>query len=266
MELEVKNIRYVYKGKNLLNGLSFKVSSSDIIGITGPNKTVLLEILDLEKKYQGDILINNVLINNGNKLKYQREIALVHQANNFYTTVVSDEMKFVIDYYQYNSRDLKKRMKDALKLVGLSEGCLTRKISTLSSSEKVLVKVACCLITNPKVILFDETFVGLDYNSKCILFRLIKKLKERKDKLIVVASSDVDLLYQLTSKLIVLEDGTIVKNGDTFKIMKDQDFLTTHNIDVPYLVKFTDLARAKKVKLSHHRDILDLIKDVYRHV
>ena len=266
MEIMARNLSYKYKGKNQIHNLSFSFESSKIIGITGQFKTLLLEIIDLQKKFHGDLYIDKKQVNSFNKLILQRQIVLIKQKNMFFMNTVFEEMKLVVEYYHYNSKDLKIRMINSLKLVGLDSNYLNRKISTLSESEKTLVRVACGFLTNPKVILFDDIFSGLDYKSKKILLTLIRKLRDRRDKLIVIASNDVDLLYEYTDKLLVLDNGNCVCLEDTMSVFLNEEFLMQHNLAVPYLVKFTNLARSKNVKLSYHRDILDLIKDVYKHV
>ena len=266
MELKCSNIGYTYKGKKILNNLSFCIDSSKINGLMGHNKTLLLEIMDLEKKYQGDIYIDGTLVRGDNRKEFQRKISLVSQEHSFYTSSVEEEMKFIMDYYHYQPKDLKKRMLDSLKMVGLSSNYLTRKIKTLSNSEKILIKIACSFITNPDIILLDEVFVGLDYNSMMSILKIVKKLQEVKGKIIVIASNDVDFIYQYTNNVLILENGRILIQEDTSKVFQNINFLESHNLDIPDLVRFTKLAKDKKVRLSYHKDILDLIKDVYKHV
>lgn len=266
MEIEVRNLRYTYKGKGILHHISATFDSRKIVGIVGVGKSLFLEILDLQKKVSGQIFIDHELVGFSNRLQFQRQIALIPQKNIFLTSTVLEEMKFVMNYYHYEGKDLEKRMIDSLRFVGLDSSFLTRKIETLSNSEKILLKVSCSLIMNPKVILLDEVFVGLDHSSKKMLLKLFKRLQEKKDRLIILASNDSDLLYEFTDQLLILEKGTILKMGSTLTIFKDVKFLNQHQIDVPNLVAFTTLAKEKKVKLSYHRDILDLIKDVYKHV
>lgn len=266
MEIDVKNLRYAYKGKNVLQKISFHFDSSNIIGVMGSGKTLLLEILDLQKKYYGQIFINQELVGFINKLQYQRQIALVPQKDVFFTTTVEEEMKYIMNYYHYDGKDIQKRMSDSLKMVHLSETFLKRRFDTLSNSEKCLAKIACSLLMNPKIILLDEPFVGLDRSSKKSLIKLFQKLRDQKDRLIIIASNDVDLLYEFTDQILILENGTVLRMDDTLKIFRDTSFMENHGFDIPNLVHFTNLAKTRKVKLSYHRDILDLIKDVYKHV
>ena len=94
----------------------------------------------------------------------------------------------------------------------------------------------------------------------------MKKLQEVKARIIVIASNDVDFIYQYTDSVLILDNGYALVHEDTSKIFQDINFLENHNIDVPDLVRFTKLAKDKKIRLSYHKDILDLIKDVYKHV
>lgn len=266
MEIKVQNLRYTYKGKKLLGRFSFLMDSSKIIGVTGQGKSLLLEILDLEKKYNGEIFVDGELINFSNCSFYQKQIALISQKNVFFTTTIGDEMKFIAKCHKYLGKDLSKRMVNSLKLVGLSSEFLSRKFDSLSNSEKTLAKIACNLVMNPKVLLLDEPLVGLDGSNKKMILKLLRKLRDRKNRLIVIASNDTDLLYEFTDQMLVLHKGSLVRFDASTAVFKDIKFLQQYHIDVPNLVLFTSLAKEKKVKLSYHRDILDLIKDVYKHV
>ena len=266
MEIRVENLNYFYKEKRILKDISFVVDSSTIVGLYGKYKSLLLEILDFTKNYKGNILVNNELVDKSNTYFYQQQIGLISQEDLFLMSTVEEEMKFIVEKYNYKTSDVRLRMLDSLKLVGLSSNFLKRKIDTLSKSEKTLIKIACVMIVNPKVILFDDIFGYLSYIPKKKVLQLIKKLATRKDRLIIIASNDVDLLYQFTDKLIILDNGEVDRIDKTSSVFKDISYLESNKIDIPYLIEFTNLAKERKVKLSYHRDILDLIKDVYKHV
>ena len=72
--------------------------------------------------------------------------------------------------------------------------------------------------------------------------------------------------YAAYKHLIIIKNTRVIAADETTKIYQDVDFLTYNEINIPDLVRFTYLAKKKKVKLSYHRDIRDLIKDVYKHV
>ena len=173
---------------------------------------------------------------------------------------------FLISRLNYKPRDLNKKMNQALLLVGLDKSYLNKSIQSLSSGEKKLFQVAISLIYNPSIIIFDEPFATLDYSNQKKLSKLIKLLKEKYNKTVIIASNNCDLLYELTDDIVILKKGHIIAADDTVKVYQDIELLKDNEIEMPNLVKFTMLAKAKKVKLSYHRDIRDLIKDVYKHV
>lgn len=266
MEIKVESLSYTYKEKKILKQISFTVSSDSIIGVYGRHKSLLLEILDLTKNYSGTIWYNGEEVTKENIRKFQRLVGYVTQKDLFVMTRVEEELLFIMEKYEYKSIDDRKRIIDALKLVGLPESILKRKIATLSKSEKILVKFAGVLLVNPKVILVDDVLSYLSYPYKKKILQLLKRLKTKKDKLIIFSTNDVDFLYQTTDRVLFLDGGRVVVDGNADKVFLDFKLLEKYHIDIPELVNFVTLAKEKGVRLSYHRDILDLIKDVYKHV
>ena len=269
MEIVIKNVNYRYKSKKILEKINLKISSGRITGITGDNKTLLIEMIDsLTFPSYGEIKIGGEVITKANLTEMRKKVCLIRQRSieQFFTDTPQEEMMFLVGRLNYQNKNIIKKMKDALKLVGLSEDYLDSKLSNLSSGEQKLIQVAINLLYNPKVIIFDEPFVELDYTNKKKLIKLIKLLKERYHKTVIIASNDSNMLYELTDDLIIIKKSRVIAADETTKIYQDVDFLIYNDIEIPNLVKFTYLAKRKKVKLSYHRDIRDLIKDVYKHV
>lgn len=264
MELVVQNLNYQYKNQYLLKNISFILTDNHIYGLMGKNKTLLLELIDDLKKYEGTIMVNE--ITNKDKTKYRQSIALIKQNNEFFTNKVIDEMNFLVKKINYKTKDIRKKQIDSLNLVGLDKSYLTRNINTLSETEKILVNIACNLLTNPKVVIFDEVFTNLDLINKKRLNDLIRRLKNNYGKIVIISSNNTNLLYSYTDYMLVLTNNELSKFDITDKVFKDIKFLTNNNFDIPYLVDFTKKAKDKKIRLMYHKDILDLIKDVYKHV
>ena len=130
-----------------------------------------------------------------------------------------------------------------------------------------MVGVASILIYNPNIILFDEPTIGLDYNNKKKVIQLIKNLKNRFGKTIIIVSHDVDLLYELCDKLIIINDGKLLLYEDTLSLYKEMDIINKHNIPVPGIVQFENYVKSNKnIKLMNSKTVNDLIKEVYRNV
>ena len=102
------------------------------------------------------------------------------------------------------------------------------------------------------------TMVGLE---ESYFEKPISTLSTGEIKLVQIVLS---LIYN--PSIIILEKGHLLAFGNVLEIYQDIPFLIENELEIPDLVRFTMLARKKKIKLSFHRDVRDLIKDVYKHV
>ncbi len=174
--------------------------------------------------------------------------------------------EYFIEYIRYKKlevEDVDKKIKDSLRIVGLKVDILDRRISTLTGSEVKLLQFALAFLTNPKVILLDEPFRGLDLNVRKKLIRIITRLKDKFAKTIVIYSNNPNYLYQYTDYLIVLKDNKVLVEGNCSDVFFDSKY----NIKRPDIVSFILLVKEKKnVKLPRRKSVMDLIKDIYWNV
>jgi len=269
MEIALKNVSYRYKNKKLLDHINLKIEDNHITGITGEYKSLLCEIIDgIKLQSTGSVIIGTTPNNKENLKWIRKEVSMIHQdyQDQFFTNNVKEEFLFLISRLNYKPKDKNKKMEQALILVGLDNSYLKRSISSLSTGEKKLLQVAISLIHNPNIIIFDEPFVELDLINKRKLTKLIKMLKEKYQKTVIISSNDSDMLYELTDDIVILKKDHILAADQTPKVYQNIKLLEENDIEIPHLVIFTKLAKDKKVKLAYHRDVRDLIKDVYKHV
>lgn len=269
MEITLKNISYRYKSKKLLDHINLKIESNSITGITGEYKTLLCEIIDAKKlPTAGNLIIGQIPLTKENLKYIRKEVCMIHQnyQEQFFTDNIKEEIVFLMSRLNYQPRDINKKINQTLELIDFDKSYLKKSINTLSSGEKKLLQIAISLMYNPKVIIFDEPFVELDLNNQKKIIKLIKLLKEKYDKTVIISSNNANMLYELTDDIVILKKGHILAADSTVKVYQSIDLLKNNEIEIPDLVMFTYLAKQKKVKLSYHRDIRDLIKDVYKHV
>ena len=234
-----------------------------LIGKSGSGKTTLLELIDgLLKPTRGKILVNGI---ESTKKENKKNIGFVFQfpEEQFFEVTVKKEIEFALKNFKIK----KLNAKDALKLVGLKEEYLDKKLNELSSGEARLVAIASVLVYNPKIILFDEPTIGLDCKNKKKLIKIIKKLKNEYGKTIIIVSHDIDLLYEISERIIAIGDCKIILYGDTDSVFSETKLIKKYDIPIPNIIKFENLVRTKKnIKLMHTKSINDLIKEVYRNV
>lgn len=263
MGLTLENIKY----KDLLNDISYRFSRRRITGIYGDNADVLVDIINGDNNdYDGNVIFEKSLIDNNFYKNNPTLVATIDPNPFFYTNRVEDECKFNLDFRKYRADDVKNKITSLLNLLGLDEEILKRDINTLSRSEKYLLTIVINLIYDPEIIIFRNIFDGLDHNSRKKLITLINNLREDK-KIILITSRDTNILYELTDEVVLLSGNTIYKSGATDKLFTSIELIRENVIPMPNIIKVSYLARTdKKVKLSYHKDVRDIIKDIYKHV
>ena len=174
-------------------------------------------------------------------------------------------------YYEIRRKRLilknpKKKIDDSLRIVGLDNTYLNRNINSLSSSEKVLVILAISLLSNPDIIILDNLFKYLDKVNEKSLIMLLEKIRDQYNKTIILINDDSEILYKYTSNLIIKKNNLFIED-ETNKLFQRVDFLHKNNIKVPEIIELTHLIKKKKkVKLEYHKDVRDILKDIYKHV
>lgn len=164
-------------------------------------------------------------------------------------------------------KNLEKKIIDSLKIVGLRTSLLNQNIHLLSTSERKMIQLAICLITNPDIIIMEDALKDLDKKTKKRVYNLLQKMKDQYQKTIIFISDDTNILYQYTNQIVIYKNNQIIKTGNTQEVFENISFLKKHRIKIPDMIEITYLAKKKKnIKLEYHKDIRDIIKDIYKHV
>lgn len=256
MEVAIKNLSY----KNYIRNLSVTLTDNHIIGIVGNHYQELLSLIGNDNVNNKNILFNKLNLGK-QKSNY---VSYIDTNLDFYTSFVYDEILLYLNRYLGRCKSVSKRISKTLEMFNIDEEFLNKKISDLSNGEKRLLKYITGLIYNPNVIVIDEPYMYLDFNYKKIINNVIYSLKNKYKKTIIVGSGDPNIIYSLCDlSLLFNRDSHLY--GVTKSIFNEKD-LKKFKIEVPNLVKFTDLVKKKGVQIGYFQDIRDLIKDVYRNV
>ena len=258
--------------KTYLDNVSFNILPNTIysfIGDSESGKTKIGELINavISPTY-GSVKVFKFIndgkrIRNVNKLRMNIGFVTMNPSEMLFNKTVRKELEFGLTYFKYKLNKKSVRCIDALKLVGLGEEYLNKKISDLTLTEQKKVSIASILIFNPKIIILDEPTIGLGTREKEHLKKLIKILKTKYKKTIILLTKDTDFAYQITEKVHLLYKGSIVASGDK-DILTNEKLMEGYGLKLPEIIKFIKIANDKGIKLSLTDNILDLIKEVYR--
>lgn len=256
--------------KILMNNreLNLTLNSTDIIGVCTNDTKSFLKLISLSIPLKGEIIVNKEKITEDNISIYSRKLSIV----NTYTQLPF--IKTVLEYMNYiiTSKNLKinkpnKKISDSLRIVGLNDKYLLRELNTLSSSEKELIQIAASLLSNPEILIFTDQFQRLDLKSQKRIYMLLLRLKEQYHKTIIILSNNANILYKYCTRGIIIKNDRILLDGNIKEVYSRVDLLKRNKFAIPTIVEFTHQAKKiKGVKIDFHKDIRDIIKDIYKHV
>lgn len=277
MEITFNNVTYKENvrtplEKTYLKNFSYTFTSGKVYSIIGDSDSgkekIGLLINAVNKPLIGTIKIGKYL-NDGKYIKNINGLRmnvgyLKENPNEFlFNKTVKSELEFGLKYFKYKLNKKNIRISESLKLVGLNEEYLKRRIDSLNISEKKKVSLASILIFNPGVIILEEPSMFLNYRDNEKLIKLIKLLKDKYNKTIILISKDTNLSYKVSDEIILLNKGSIVYAGNK-SILEDEKVLNNINVDIPEIVKFINISNKFDANLTYTSNILDLIKEVYR--
>lgn len=265
----INNLSCKYGKNEVLKNISFSVSKGDyvaIIGATGSGKSTLLQhIPGLIKSKTETVFVDglDVMDKTTDMRKLRCKIGYVFQypeqqlfAKNVYEDVVFGPRNIGI-----SEIEAEKRAYEAIKLVGLSEDIYDIPINKLSGGQKRRVALAGVLAMKPEYLILDEPVAGLDPEGKRNMLNIIDALHKEAGITIIMVSHDIESVAEYADKVIVLEDGEIVYNGNPSQVFYR---LATKKQDVKTQIKNVPVIMELLVKLRKNGLVVDCMTTDYR--
>jgi len=263
--IEVNDVWFDYDGHSVLRGVTFEISSGEMVAIMGENgagKTTLIKHFNgLLKPKRGYVKIFGVDTRYATTAQLSRRVGLIFQNpdHQLFAETVKDEVAFALKNFGFSKEVIESRVEKVLKLLGLYE-LKDRSPFTLSGGERRRVTIASVLCYDPDIIVFDEPTVGQDYMHKEKLAQLIKLL-HTQSKTVIVVTHDVEFVSENFPRVILLSSGKVIADGPTRKILTDEYLIEKANLVLPQM---TQVAYALR-DLNIPRDLL-FVSEVRDHI
>jgi lipopolysaccharide export system ATP-binding protein len=225
-----KKLTKKYGKKIVLNSVDFEASTGKIVGILGPNgagkSTLFKSILGIVVPKSGDIFLDNKKITHlPIHIRAKHGIAYLPQEPSvFRNLTVWDNMDLIATMLKIESKE--RIIKDILEEFGIYD--LKDQIAdSLSGGEKRRLEFARTLLTNPKFILLDEPFVGIDPITVKDIQRIIRSLST-KNLGVIVTDHNVDEIAEVVDVLYVLHKGNVIAYGNPDDVLKDKNVIENY--------------------------------------
>lgn len=224
--LRTEGLYKKYHNRMVVDNVSIQVKQGEIVGLLGPNgagkTTSFYMIVGLIKPLEGKIFLNETNITQEPMYKRARLGIgyLAQEASVFRQMSVEDNIRSVLQFTKYSRFEQKERLENLLDEFGLQKIRKNKGIQ-LSGGERRRTEIARSLATNPKFILLDEPFAGVDPIAVEDIQNIVYKLKE-KNIGILITDHNVHETLAITNQAYLLLEGKVFKSGTPKELADDE--------------------------------------------
>ncbi|MDM8533347.1 energy-coupling factor transporter ATPase [Clostridiaceae bacterium HSG29] len=251
MSIKIENLSYIYdQGMPFetiaVDNISFDIENGEFVGIighTGSGKSTLIQTINgLYKPSKGKIFINDIDLTDKKvkKSDIRKKVGLVFQYPEYqlFEETVYKDIAFGPKNLNLKADEIDIRVKESMKLVGLDFEKLNE-VSPfeLSGGQKRRVAIAGVLAMNPEVLILDEPTAGLDPKARDEILKQIEILNKKKKVTVLLVSHSMEEVANLVDRLIVLDKGKKVLDGDVRSVFKEYELLTDIGLGVPQVTE-----------------------------
>ena len=271
MGINFQNVDFKYSKKasyKQLDQVSLNINEKDefvmIVGHTGSGKSTLVQHMNgllLATSGRVEVFNINVIRSKKIKLKPVREhVGLVFQFPEYqiFESTVLEDIMFGPKNFGKSKEEAKQLAIQAAHRIGINDEILERSPFTLSGGQMRRVAIAGAMAINPDILILDEPTVGLDPKGKDELMNLLVHMHNETHKTIIMISHDMDIVASYAKRILVMDQGKLIYDGDKKGLFADEEFLRQHNLDLPVI---STIAIGLKAKGFIQYDQLPLTKD-----
>jgi lipopolysaccharide export system ATP-binding protein len=227
MKLEAHNLVKTYRGRSVVNGASFYVAQGEIVGLLGPNgagkTTSFYSVVGLVRPDQGRVELDGKDIT-GLPMFRRAQLGvgyLSQEASIFRKLSVENNIAAVLEWRGFSRREVNARTEELLQEFGLTKVRSTRG-DLLSGGERRRTEIARCLASDPKFILLDEPFAGVDPIAVEDIQTIVARLADERGIGVLITDHNVHETLAITDRTYLMFEGSIIKSGTAEELASDE--------------------------------------------
>ena len=216
--LELINVTKSYPGSKsyAIENINLTMEEGDIFGFIGPNgagkSTTIKSIVGIHN-FEGEIKFNGMSIKE-NPIEFKKQLAYIPDNPVLYEHLTGIEyVNFILNIFGIKE-DVSKKIDELSNMFSLGDRILDP-ISSYSHGMMQKISIIAALVHNPKLLILDEPFVGLDPKATYELKEVLKKLCNESGLIVFFSSHVLDVVEKFCNKIAIIKDGKIVAAGDT---------------------------------------------------
>ncbi|MHB8771158.1 MAG: energy-coupling factor ABC transporter ATP-binding protein [Syntrophales bacterium] len=233
--VEFKDVCFRYPdGTQALSGVNFRITHGESVGIVGANgagkSTLLMHINGCLLPTSGTVTIGDLALTAKTRREIRKKVGVVFQNpdDQLFMPTVFDDVAFGPLNLGMDDALVRERVDQALALVNGLE-LKNKPPHHLSAGQKSSIAIAAVMAMGPDILAMDEPAASLDPRSRRLLIALLKTFHHSK----IVASHDLDLIFDVCQRCIVIGRGTVVADGPAVEILTNAALLEANNLELP---------------------------------
>ena len=249
-----------YITKKAVDDISFEINDGEIVGYIGANgagkSTTIKMMTGILTPTNGIVTVNGI-VPYENREKNAKNIGVVfgQKTQLWWDLPISETFSLLKDIYDITDNDFEDRMRFFKEILGLDEFFLNP-VRTLSLGQSMRADLAAALIHNPKVIYLDEPTIGLDVVVKESVRKAIKEINAKYGTTIILTTHDLNDIEELCSRIIIIDKGKKIYDGEIEGVKEKYGYLTTVEIQVKEdnlesFNEFTDIKEDDEFNLTY---------------
>lgn len=251
--LKIENLKY----KDILNDLSFTLEDKTFNILCGPNscgKSLLVKCILGLTKYEGSVYVFGELFTKENEENLRKKIGALTDFSQLLNGTVLYNIEYPLKNLDYSEDKAREKAYSICKKLDIHD-IVFKNVDELSISEKKLVLFASAVVSEPSILMIDDSFDDLDcYNRKKIMNYLSSKTKST---ILFITNRAEDYLY--ADNILIMNNGKIIINEIAKEALKNDKYFVKNNLELPFLVDLSN-------KLKSYGLIDDIILDVEKMV
>lgn len=231
--INIKDIFFSYDRHNpVLSGVNLAVDKGENLGIIGPNgagKTTFFYLLcGILIPQKGEIKVNGKVIKGA---EFNPETGFIFQNpdDQLFNISVYEDIAFGPVNMGLDKNEVKRRTKEAMEITGI-EHLAERPPHHLSGGEKRMAAIASVISMNPELMIYDEPTSNLDMRGRRRVIDFINNSEHTN----LISSHDLEFILETCERVIIIDEGRIVTDGDTSSVMFDEELMIRHGLERPH--------------------------------
>ena len=240
IQLSTENLSFTYPdGTQALKNINIEIEKGEKVAIIGPNgagkSTLFSHFNGLTEPTSGCVKIEGkpISFEKDELLKVRQKVGIVFQDPNdqLFAPTVKEDIAFGPMNLGLSYDEVKKRVEDALKMVGM-ENYEDKTPHHLSGGQQKRIAIAGIIAMKPELMILDEPTAGLDPDGVEKVLNIMNQLNE-EGMTLIISSHDIDMISKYADKIFILYNGEIIESGNKNKIFSDMELLKKAHLRTP---------------------------------